>query len=65
MGNGPHPPGDPQADLAAADADNVIGQIPLRSAKPIDPPIKPTPTIATFPSRFIIASRPVKAERLL
>ena len=34
MGDGPHAPGDPQADLAAADADDVFRQISLAQGQP-------------------------------
>ena len=67
IGDRGDPPGDPQAHLAAADADDAFGQISLRSASPIDPPIKPTPTIATFPNRFILQSgrSPAKVKHVL
>ena len=61
MGDGSDASGDPQADLSATDANDVFRQIPLRKAKPIDPPINPTPTMATFPSRFINESRQIRS----
>ena len=47
VGDGADAAGDPQTDLPAADADDVFRPVPLRKARPIDPPISPTPTMAT------------------
>ena len=53
MGDGPHAAGDPQPDLPAVDAHDRAGQSRWRRAMPTDPPIRPTPTIATRLRCFI------------
>ena len=51
--DGPDLTGNPQADLPTADADDVFCQLACRKASPIDPPINPTPTMATVSHCFM------------
>ena len=52
MVDGPDPPGDPQADLAAADADDRVGQSPLAQGQADRPADQPHPDDRHVPQVF-------------